>query len=168
MFYCFLVPLFFFPSTLPLLTPLPLPQAPTATFCSLLLCLCTPSSHPSSSSFSSSSSILPCASRFSTSSAVRDFLLTLGLTAFCSGTPPLLLCLIPASGWDYPLICLLLQGVVMAAVRVFYMRVMSDETLRTFFEDIDLARLKNKLVGFQTTPSKAQHEGERETTLSIA
>ena len=42
----------------------------------------------------------------------------------------------------------------MAAVRVFYMRVMSDETLRPFFEDIDLARLKNKLVGFQTTPSK--------------
>jgi len=28
---------------------------------------------------------------------------------------------------------------------------MSDETLRPFFEDIDLARLKNKLVGFQTT-----------------
>lgn len=38
------------------------------------------------------------------------------------------------------------QGVVMAAVRVFYMRVMNDEILRPFFEDIDLARLKNKLV----------------------
>ena len=38
------------------------------------------------------------------------------------------------------------QGVVMAAVRVFYMRVMNDEMLRPFFEDIDLARLKNKLV----------------------
>lgn len=34
----------------------------------------------------------------------------------------------------------------MAAVRVFYMRVMNDEMLRPFFEDIDLARLKNKLV----------------------
>ena len=34
----------------------------------------------------------------------------------------------------------------MAAVRVFYMRVMNDDTLRPFFEDIDLARLKNKLV----------------------
>ena len=57
----------------------------------------------------------------------------------------------------------------MAAVRVFYMRVMSDETLRPFFEDIDLARLKNKLVGFQTTPSwwdfkplQALHEEERD------
>ncbi|DBA83022.1 hypothetical protein WJX77_004136 [Trebouxia sp. C0004] len=40
------------------------------------------------------------------------------------------------------------KGVVMAAVRVFYMRVMSDEILRPFFEDIDLARLKNKLVSF--------------------
>ena len=34
----------------------------------------------------------------------------------------------------------------MAAVRVFYMRVMNDDLLRPFFEDIDLARLKNKLV----------------------
>lgn len=34
----------------------------------------------------------------------------------------------------------------MAAVRVFYMRVMNDEMLRPFFEDIDLTRLKNKLV----------------------
>ena len=34
----------------------------------------------------------------------------------------------------------------MAAVRVFYMRVMNDDMLRPFFEDIDLARLKNKLV----------------------
>ena len=57
----------------------------------------------------------------------------------------------------------------MAAVRVFYMRVMSDETLRPFFEDIDLARLKNKLVSFQTTPSwwgfeplQALHEEERD------
>lgn len=40
------------------------------------------------------------------------------------------------------------KGVVMAAVRVFYMRVMNDEMLRPFFEDIDLARLKNKLVSF--------------------
>jgi hemoglobin len=40
------------------------------------------------------------------------------------------------------------KGVVMAAVRVFYMRVMNDNNLRHFFEDIDLHRLKNKLVSF--------------------
>ncbi len=51
----------------------------------------------------------------------------------------------------------------MAAVRVFYMRVMSDETLRPFFEDIDLARLKNKLVSFLSAPSTARgREGQRE------
>lgn len=44
----------------------------------------------------------------------------------------------------------------MAAVRVFYMRVMNDEMLRPFFEDIDLARLKNKLV------SRAQQHSETE------
>ncbi len=48
----------------------------------------------------------------------------------------------------------------MAAVRVFYMRVMSDETLRPFFEDIDLARLKNKLV--YSKALQALHEGERD------
>lgn len=42
----------------------------------------------------------------------------------------------------------------MAAVRVFYMRVMNDEVLRPFFEDIDLARLKNKLV---SPPASACH-----------
>ncbi len=41
----------------------------------------------------------------------------------------------------------------MAAVRVFYMRVMNDDMLRPFFEDIDLARLKNKLVESPAIPS---------------
>ncbi len=89
------------------------------------------------------------------SSAVHDPSLQLGPTALWSDTPVLLLCLIHAFNLGPSLICHLLQGVVMAAVRVFYMRVMSDETLRPFFEDIDLARLKNKLVCFQSTPSTA-------------
>ena len=46
----------------------------------------------------------------------------------------------------------------MAAVRVFYMRVMNDEMLRPFFEDIDLARLKNKLVRFVVVTHSQLHK----------